>query len=143
MYKGSCTKKEAEFLLSKLFVFDIPHFYINWKILKNPIVGRPIVAGYNWILTPASIFVGHYLKELYSKFENILTDSISLIKILEISKFDKDCFFIHNRLFKFVHQYFSMEALEFMKRLFFRYQNMTPNAQFILELLEIILMEHA
>ena len=71
VYKGSCTKKEAEFLLSKLFVFDIPHFYINWKILKNPIVGRPIVAGYNWILTPASIFVGHYLKELYSKFENI------------------------------------------------------------------------
>jgi len=36
-----------------------------------------------------------------------------------------------------------MEALEFMKRLFFRYQNMTPNAHFILELLEIILMEHA
>ena len=56
MYKGSCTKKEAEFLLSKLYIFDIPHFYIIWKILKNPIVGRPIVAGYNWILTPASIF---------------------------------------------------------------------------------------
>ena len=43
-------------------IFDIPHFYIIWKILKNPIVGRPIVAGYNWIVTPASIFVGHYLK---------------------------------------------------------------------------------
>ena len=79
LYKGSCTKKEANFLLSKLYVFDTPHFYIIWKILKNPIVGRLIVAGYNWILTPASIFVGHYLKELYSKFENILTDSLSLI----------------------------------------------------------------
>ena len=53
MYKGNnCTKKEG----------DISHFYIIWKILKNPIVGRPI-------------FVGHYLKEFYSKFENILTDS--------------------------------------------------------------------
>ena len=92
MYKGNCTKKEAEFLLSKMYVFDIPHFYIIWKILKNPIVGRPIVAVYNWILTPASIFVGHYLKEFYSKFENILTDSLSLIRILEISKFDKDCY---------------------------------------------------
>ena len=71
LYKGNCTKKEADFLLSKMYVFDIPHFYIIWKILKNPIVGRPIVAGYNWILTPASIFVGHYLKEFYSKFEKI------------------------------------------------------------------------
>ena len=88
-----------------MYLFDIPHFYIIWKILKNPIVGRPIVAGYNWIVTPASIFVGHYLKEFYSKFENFLTDSLSLIKILEISKFDKDFFFINNRLFKFVHQY--------------------------------------
>ena len=72
LYKGNCTKKEADFLLSKMYIFDIPHFYIIWKILKNPIVGRPTVAGYNWILTPASIFVGHYLKEFYSKFENIL-----------------------------------------------------------------------
>ena len=76
LYKGNCTKKEAEFLLSKMYIYDIPHFYIIWKILKNPIVGRPICAGYNWILTPASIFVGHYLKEFYSKFENILTDSL-------------------------------------------------------------------
>ena len=50
------------------------------------------MAGYNWILTPASIFVGHYLKEFYSKFTNILTDSLNLIRILEISKFDKDCY---------------------------------------------------
>ena len=73
LYKENCTKTEADFLLSKMFIYDIPHFYIIWKILKNPIVGRPIVAGYNWILTPASIFVGHYLKEFYSKLEYILT----------------------------------------------------------------------
>jgi hypothetical protein len=38
MYKGNCTKKEAEFLMSKMYIYDIPHFYIIWKILKNPIV---------------------------------------------------------------------------------------------------------
>ena len=59
-----------------------------WKLLKNPIVGRPIVAGYNWILMPASIFVGHYFKEFYSKFDSFLTDSLSLIKILEMHRFN-------------------------------------------------------
>ena len=47
-------------------------------------MGRPIVAGYNWILTPASIFVGHQLKTFYSTFENILNDSLSLVKLLEL-----------------------------------------------------------
>ena len=47
MIKGSCSKFEAKFLLSKIDSFSIPHFYIIWKILKNPPVGRPIVAGYN------------------------------------------------------------------------------------------------
>ena len=56
-YKGNCSFKEAKFLLSNLNGYKIPHFYIIWKILKNPMVARPIVAGYNWILTPASIFV--------------------------------------------------------------------------------------
>ena len=42
--RGNCSKRESEFLLSNLNKFNIPHFYIIWKILKNPIVGRPIVA---------------------------------------------------------------------------------------------------
>jgi hypothetical protein len=49
-------------------------------------VGRPIVTGYNWILTPASFFVGHQLKTFYSKFENILNDSLSLVKLLGKNK---------------------------------------------------------
>ena len=35
MYKGNCTKKEAEFLMSKMFIYEVPHFYIIWKILKK------------------------------------------------------------------------------------------------------------
>jgi len=52
----------SKFLLSKIESFSIPYFYITWKFLKKPMVGRPIVAGYNWILTPASIFCRHFLE---------------------------------------------------------------------------------
>ena len=34
-------------------------------------------------INPAYNFVGHVLKEFYSKFENILTDSESVIKMLK------------------------------------------------------------
>ena len=80
IYTVEIDQKEANFLLSKKYIKNIPHVYSIWKILKNPIVRRPIVAGYKWpwILTKASIFVGHYLKEFYSKFKNILTDSLSV-----------------------------------------------------------------
>ena len=42
-------KKDADFLLSKMFMYDIPHFYIIWKTLKNPIVGDQLwqaITGY-------------------------------------------------------------------------------------------------
>ena len=45
----------------------VPHFYIIWKMLKHPPIGRPPVAGKNWILTPASTFAEHFLKELYRR----------------------------------------------------------------------------
>ena len=48
-----------------MYIEDIPHVCSVWKLLKNPIVRRPIVAGDKWILTKASIFVGHDIKELY------------------------------------------------------------------------------
>ena len=32
---------------------------------KNLIAGRPVVAGYNWILSIATIFEGHFLKKKY------------------------------------------------------------------------------
>ena len=95
MIKGSCFKFEEKFLLSKIDLFSIPIFYIVWKFLKNPPVGRPIVAGYNWILTPASIFVGYFLKEFYIKFDGILKDSLSLVKIVEKTKFNLNCFLFY------------------------------------------------
>ena len=32
-YLGNCSQKEKEFLLSNVFNYAIPHFYIIWKIL--------------------------------------------------------------------------------------------------------------
>ena len=55
-------------------------------MLKTPPIGRPIVAGCNWIVTPASIFAGHFLKEFCSKFDGILTASLSLVKKKENDK---------------------------------------------------------
>ena len=89
--QGKCSIRE-EFLLSKLNKFVTPHFYILWKIFKDPIVGRPIVSGCNWILTPVSIFVGHHLKKFCEKFETILPGTLSLVKILETKQFEQDCF---------------------------------------------------
>ena len=123
-----CNVKEENFILSKIKNFTIPHFYIIWKILKNPIVGRPIVAGYNWILTPASIFVGHYLKEFYCKFDSILTDSLSLVKILETKRFDKDCF-LFTIDFKSLYTNIPVQdAINAIKELVWKYQNVIQNA---------------
>ena len=82
-YKGCITQTEKDFLFSKEKVFKIPHFYIIWKILKNPPIGRPIVTGYYWILTPASIYIGNFLIKFYSEFKNILTDSLELICFID------------------------------------------------------------
>ena len=83
-YLGKCSQKEKEFLLSNVLNYVTPHFYIIWKILKNPPVGRPIVAGYKWIFTPASIFVGHFSKESYCKIDSILNDNLRLVKLFGI-----------------------------------------------------------
>ena len=137
--RGTCSKKETDFLLSSLSNFKIPHFYIIWKILKNPIVGRPIVAGYNWILTPVSIFVGHYLKEFCNKFDSILLDTQSLVKFLEEEKFDDECF-LFTVDFKSLYTNIPVQhAIELMKELVLEYKNVLTNSDFVIELLELVL----
>jgi len=137
--KKECSKKEALFLLSKNRLFTVPHFYIIWKVLKNPPVGRPIVAGYDWILTPASIFVGHFLKEFYCKFDGILTDSLSLVKILETTKFDEDCS-VFTIDFKSLYTNIPIDdAINCIKELVMEFADVIQNADFVIELLNVIL----
>ena len=126
-------------MLSNLNKFNIPHFYIIWKILKNPIVGRPIVAGYNWILSPASILVGHHLKKFCNKFDSILLDSLSLVKILEKEQFDSDCSLFTVDFESLYTNIPVKHAIELMKELVFEYKNVISNADFIIDLLEIVL----
>ena len=91
MYERNCTKKRLNFYVKNVYIWNSTLLY-NLENPKNPIMGQPIVAGYNWILKPTSIFVGHHLKSFYSKFENILNDSLSLIKVLGKTKIDNDRF---------------------------------------------------
>ena len=108
-------------------------------MLKNPVVGRPIVAGYNWILTPASIFVGHYLKKYCQYFDDILTDSLSLVKTLETSQFGLDCQ-LFTVDFKSLFTNIPVDhAIELTKQMVFQNQDVLPNAHFIIDLLEVSL----
>ena len=108
------------------------------EILKNPPIGRPIVAGYNWILTPASIFVGYFLQEFYVKFDGILKDSLSLVKILEKTRFNLNCFLFTVDFESLYTNIPVLDAIEIMKRLVFQFQNVIPNAHFVIELLDIV-----
>ena len=104
-------------------------------MLKNPIVGRPIVAGYNWILSPASIFVGHYLKEFCTKFDVILMDSLSLVKFLEKEKFDSDDFLFTVDFASLYTNIPVKHAIELMKEIVFEYKDVISNVEFIIDLL--------
>ena len=107
--------------------------------MKNPIVGRRIVAGYNWILTPASIFVGHYLKDFCFKFDSILLDSFSLVRTLEKERFDSNCF-VFTVDFESLYTNIPVQhAINLMKELVFEYKDVISNADFIIDLLEIVL----
>ena len=116
----------------------MPHFYIIWKILKNPIVGRPIVAVYNWILSPASIFVGHYLKEFCAKFDSILMDSLSLVKFLEKEKFDLDDFLFTVDFASLYTNFPVQHAIELMIEIVFEYKDVISNAEFIIDSLVLV-----
>ena len=83
--------------------------------------------------------MGHYLKEFNSKFENILTDSLSVIKMLENTIFDRNCFILTID-FKSLYTSISVkDAIKLMKMLFFKYQNVIPNSHYIMELMELVL----
>ena len=91
------------------------------------------------ILTPASILAGHFLKEFYCQFDLILTDSLGLVKLLETTKFDEEsCVFMID--FKSLYTNIPFEdALNSIKELKMEVDNVIQNADFIMELLNVIL----
>ena len=75
------------------------------------------------------IFVGHYLKEFCRKFESILQDSLSLVKILEKEKFDTDHFLFTA----------DFESPILMKELVVKYRDIILNGDFFIDMLELVL----
>jgi len=67
--RGTVLKEKVDFILSKLNI--IPHF----MSFETQLLTRPITAGYNWIKTPFSIFIGHYLTKFCNKFDSTFLDS--------------------------------------------------------------------
>ena len=89
-YKHVLTKQEYRFLQLNLVRPCIPCFYIIPKLHKNPIVGRPIVAGHSWVTVGCSKLLTSLLKSLLPLFPNVLKDSASLIRIIERTTFENN-----------------------------------------------------
>ena len=87
----------------------------------------------------AGIFAGHFLKIFYNKFDYILTDSVSLVKILENSKVDKNVF-VFTIDFKSLYPTIPVEdGINSIKELVMEYNDVIPYAEFIIKLLNVIL----
>jgi len=131
---GNCSQKEKEFLLSNVFNYVIPHFYIIWKILKNPPVGRPIVAGFLLQLL--------YLSDIF--WRNLTVNLIPFTMIAWVllnfwnSNVSIKTVFCLPSTSKVYTQTVD-DAMNSIKQLCYDFQNVIPNAHFIIELLESVL----
>ena len=68
---------------TKHWKLSFPCFYILSKIVKNPIVGRPILAGCNWNTRPASKYIAFHLQQYYKRFDTIITDRLDVLRFIE------------------------------------------------------------
>ena len=84
-------------------------------------------------------FGGNFFERFYSKFDSILKDSFSLVKILENTKFNLDSFLFTVDFESLYTNIPVKDAIEMMKKLVFQFQNVIQNAHFVIELLEIVL----
>ena len=77
------SNQDKKFLLQNIETFTIPYFYILPIFVQNLIVGRPIVAGRNWITRPASKYKAFHLQKYYKLFDTIITDRLNLLRFIE------------------------------------------------------------
>ena len=83
---------------------QVPHLYLLPKVHKMQAVtrenlhqlkGRPIAANHSWVTTEASIFLADVLNQVcYSKFEQVLPNSTTLVKLLESSVVSADAYLV-------------------------------------------------
>ena len=83
--------------------------------------------------------MGTLLKDFYSKFNGILKNSLSLVKILQKTKFNYDSFLFTVKWESLYTNIPVNDAIKMMKKLVFQFQNVIQNAHFVIELLDIVL----
>ena len=80
-----------------------------------------------------------FFERFFSKFDSILNDSLSMVKLLEISRFGINIF-LFTIDFKSLYTNIPVEdAIRSIKKLCFDFQNVIPNAHFIIDLLDLVL----
>jgi len=89
---GLITQQQLSFLKQKVTPLTAtpPQIYIIPKVHKEPLKGRPIIPGFNWITYPASVLVDHLLQPLLKRIPTVLSDSKSLLIQIENTKFTTD-----------------------------------------------------
>ena len=140
-------EETSSFLKAFIDNFDIPSFYIIWKIHKLPKeVGRPIVASCQWITTQASKFVAAYLKEYMSHFDTILQDTSEVLRYLNETKVPALCtLFTLDAVSLYTNIPISGErnAVLAMRELLKRYPRKNPSQpweqDFVIDLLDFVL----
>ena len=78
-------------------------------------------------------------QEILQQVRYNLLDSLSLVKILEKEQFDSDCY-LFTVDFKSLYTNIPVQhAIELMKELVNEYRNVISNADFVIDLLELVL----
>jgi len=112
------------------------------KLHKNPIVGRPIVAGHSWTTVGCSKLLTSLLKSIIPRFPNVLKDSTSLIKIIESTTFDRNIFLCTLDVVSLYTNIPVDHAIEVLKQLIQENIDLFPRkdlADFMIEMLEFVL----
>lgn len=83
---------------------QVPYFYLLPKVHKmqeitpeflHQLKGRPIAANHSWVTTAASIYLADVLNEVcFNKFEQVLPNSTTLVKLLESSVVSADAYLV-------------------------------------------------
>ena len=92
--------------MSKSRLFTIPYFYIIWKIVKNPTIGRPIMAGFDGIL-PHLQFSVTFCQQIWQQIWFHPDTQLKLCKIVRKSKVSRKMYVFYNRLKKCAHKHSS------------------------------------
>lgn len=120
---------------------SIPKFYLLPKIHKSPMKGRPIVSSYDWITTPASIWVDHQLQPFVRKLESVIKDSKSLVQRIENTTItDRNCTLFTADISSLYTNIPITDGMLALRKFLVKFQ--IPNQTLIITLMEFILMNN-